>query len=196
MQTNNPRWLDTALSANIRFRNQIEVTKLPTERTPGSVAIITCMDPRVNLEAVGVPQFNPNGEGQSSIRIIRTIGAMAEERSLLIGIFLAGIHEIAVVMHTDCGCCAAYRNIDTIIERMHQNIDELVLQQFKSKIGEPFPERLRIWLKTFNDPYTAIVQEVESIKNLPFVPKHLTVHGLVYELASGKVDVVINGYQN
>ncbi|MCP4535557.1 MAG: hypothetical protein GY832_00250 [Chloroflexi bacterium] len=195
MQTHKPRWLDTILTANNNFQTRIEPTKLPTQRTPGTVAVITCMDPRVNLEASGISQFAPNGEGQSSVRIIRTLGAMAEERSLVVGIFLAGIHEIAVLMHTDCGCCAAFSRVDTIIERMQKNVDATQLRQFKTEIGEPFEERLRVWLKAFSDPYEAVLYEVKAIRTLPFAPQQLVVHGLVYDLASGSVDVVVNGYQ-
>ena len=58
------------------------------------------------------------GSTTSTVRVIRTIGGMAEERSLLVGIFLADISEIVLLMHTDCGCCLAYNNIDVIISRM------------------------------------------------------------------------------
>ncbi len=81
-----------------------------------------------------------------------------------------------------------------MIARMQQTIDQTKLQLFKSTMGEPYPERLRVWLKAFADPYQAVRQEVESIKRLPFIPQQLIVHGLVYELESGKVDVVVNGY--
>ncbi len=196
MQTHKSRWLDTLLTANAEFRARIDPAKLPTQRTPGTVAVITCMDPRVNLEAIGIPQFAPNGEEHSAVRVIRTIGAMAEERSLIVGIFLAGIHEIAVLMHTDCGCCAAFAKIDTIVERMHQNVDASRLQPFKAEIGEPFAERLRVWLKAFSDPRQAVLREVEAIQALPYAPPQLVVHGLVYDLASGSMDVVVNGYQD
>ena len=192
MHTNAFRWLDTAIASNAKFRERSE--KLPTQRTPGTVAVITCMDPRVNLEAIGIPPFTPEGEGNSSVRIIRTIGARAEKRSLLIGLFLAGIREIAVLMHTDCGCCAAYDKMDAIVERLYQNVEPARLKRFMDQVGEPFPERLRAWLGAFSDPYTAVRQEVDTIKALPFVPRQLLVHGLVYDLATGKVDVVVNGY--
>src|SRR5215475_13384121 len=116
------RWLDTIILANAKFRGRVQPDKLPVQRTPGSVAVITCMDPRVNLEAMGIPGFTEAGEGQSSVRVIRTAGAMAEPRSLVIGIFLAGIQEIALVIHTDCGCCLAFSRIDSIIENMQKHL--------------------------------------------------------------------------
>ena len=190
-----PRWLETALSENAKFRARVHSDKLPVQRTPGSVAVITCMDPRVNLEGIGIPGFTDQGEGRSSVRVIRSIGAGAEARSLVIGIFLAGIREIAVVMHTDCGCCLAYSRIDTIVENMQRNLSEAQLAEVKRMIGEPFREKLRDWLKAFQDPRDAARAEVASIKALAFAPQNLVVHGLVYDLASGTVDVVVNGYE-
>jgi carbonic anhydrase len=192
----NGRWLDAVTAFNKEFKRRIEPAKLPTQRSPGAVAVITCMDPRVNLEAIGIPPFTSEGEGNNTTRIIRTIGAMAEERSLFIGIFLAGISEIAVLMHTDCGCCAAYDKMDVIVERLHQHVEPSRLQHFKDQLGEPFIERLRTWLKAFSDPYKAVRQEVEAIKAMPFAPRQLVVHGLVYNLATGGVDVVVNGYDD
>lgn len=196
MSTASARWLDSAMLSNAQFRARIQPAALPTKRTPGSVAVLTCMDPRVNLEAIGLPGFAPDGSCDSPVRVIRTIGAIAEPRSLLVGLFLAGIREIAVLMHTDCGCCAAFSQIDTIVARMQQNLDPDALGRFRASIGEPFAERLRDWLGAFPDPYLAVRQEVAAIARLPFAPPQLLIHGLVYDLASGRVDVVVNGYDS
>lgn len=189
----NTTWLDRIIAANEDFRARIQPEKLPVERTPGP-AVITCMDPRVNLESIGIPGFTAGGEGASPVRIIRTLGGMAENRSLLVGIFLAGFREIVLVMHTDCGCCLAYSKIDTIVENMHKRLPAERLGQFKAEIGEPFTERLRSYLKAFEDPREAVKQEVECIREMPFIPDDLVVHGLLYELATGKIEVVVNGY--
>ena len=152
------------------------------------------MDPRVNLEAIGLPCFSEKGEGGSSIRVIRTIGAMAEPRSLMIGIFLAGIRELVIVMHTDCGCCLAFSKIDVIVSNMQNSLSPSQFQDFKNTIGEPFRENLRVWLKVFEDPRDAVKKEIVAIKSYPFIPQQLIIHGLLYELASGKIEVIVNGY--
>ncbi|MBI9050226.1 MAG: hypothetical protein JEZ00_12460 [Anaerolineaceae bacterium] len=187
-------WLETILLENKNFRNRISTENLPVERTPGSLAVMTCMDPRVNLQAIGIPGFSEQGEGSSAIRIIRTIGGMADERSLLIGIFLAGIREIAVLMHTDCGCCLANSKMDLITSNLEHRLSETQLQRFKENIGEPFQEKLAAWLKVFDDSHTAIKKEIAAIKSLPFMPDDIIIHGLLYTLASGSIEVVLNGY--
>ena len=45
------------------------------------------------------------------------------------------------------------------------------------------------------DPREAARAEVASIRSLPFVPQRLVVHGLLYDLASGNIEVVVNGYE-
>ncbi|VAW31061.1 hypothetical protein MNBD_CHLOROFLEXI01-2975 [hydrothermal vent metagenome] len=186
--------LETILLENKRFRSRISHDKLPIQRTPNPLAVITCMDPRVNLEAVGILGFGLQGDGHSSVRIIRTIGAMAEPRSLIIGVFLAGIREIVVLMHTDCGCCLAFSKIDVIIENMNKMLNKSQIQTFKQAIGNPFREQLIDWLKVFAEPHDAIRKEITSIKSLPFMPDDIIIHGLLYDLASGNVEVVVNGY--
>ena len=185
-------WLETINDVNERFRQDINLDVLPS-RAPGN-AVITCMDPRVNLNAIGIPDFEEDGSLDSNTRIIRTLGARAEERSLLVGVMLAGIKEIAVLMHTDCGCCLAHKNIDTLLERLDNRLDEHELAALRTKFGEPFKDKLLKYLKTFQDPFEAIKEEVKHIKQLPFIPKDVRVHGLVYTLETGKVEVVVNGY--
>ncbi len=189
-----PNWLDQIREANARFCERMSLEKMPVERTPCPYAIITCMDPRVNLECIGIPTFTSDGEARSHIRIIRTIGGMIERRSLVVGVFLAGIRELAIVMHSDCGCCLAYSKIDTIIDNMRKNLSEQRFEAFRSEIGEPFENRLASWFKVFRDPKEAVRQEAEYVRSLAVVPETLVVHGIIYELSSAKIDIVVNGY--
>ena len=186
-------WLETIKNENQRFTQRVKVKDLPTARAPGP-AVITCMDPRVNLAAIGIPGFADNGSNDSAVRIIRTIGAMAEERSLIIGMFLANISEFVVLMHTDCGGCLAYKNIDVMISRMQERLPEDKFTHFKQTLGEPFREKLLSHLKAFEDPYEAVTKEVDAIKTLSYAPDDIVVHGLVYTLETGEAEVVVDGY--
>ncbi len=191
---NQQQWLGKILQKNQQFRHRVSPDTLPTERTPGALVVITCMDPRVNLEAIGIPGFASDGSGGSPVRIIRTIGAMAEPRSLVIGMFLAGIREFVVLMHTDCGCSLAHSKLDVIVENVEKRLSSAKLQAFKAMIGEPFDRQLADWLKVFAEPRQAVQDEVASIRSLSYLPDDVIVHGLLYDLASGGVEVVVNGY--
>lgn len=188
-------WLDEIRESNREFQARITPEALPVARAPCPYGVITCMDPRVNLEALGIPGFTAAGAAGSQVRVIRSIGAMSEPRSLVIGTFLAGFKEVALVMHGDCGCCLAHGNIDRIIEAMGERLEPEQLAAMKSRVGEPFRDKLRSWLKTFEDPREAVEREIAHLKTEPFVPADLVLHGLLYELTTGKVEVVVDGYR-
>ena len=46
-----------------------------------------------------------------------------------------------------------------------------------------------------NSSCQAVRKEVQAIKDHPFTPGSLIVHGLVYDLPSGAIEVVVNGYE-
>ena len=193
MNATQSSWLEQITLANQTFRARIQPEQLPVARIPGQ-AVITCMDPRVNLEAIGIPPFEESGAGSSAVRIIRTLGGIAENRSLIVGIYLAGFREIVVMMHTDCGGCLAYSKMDVIVENMQQRLSPAAFQAWQSQIGDPFTGKLREYLHAFQEPRAALEQEIARIHALPFIPDDLIVHGLLYELQSGKIEIIVNGY--
>lgn len=188
------RWLDQLRRENEVFHRRVDRTKLPVARAPGRFALVTCMDPRVNPAALGVEPFGADGSTASDVRIIRTIGGMAEDRSLIVGIHLAGIREIAVVMHTDCGNCLAKAKIDTLLENLRGSVADASYRAIESSLGAPLPDSMIEYLKAFDDPREAVVQEIEALRNKSFMPKDVVLHGLVYELATGRLEVVVDGY--
>jgi carbonic anhydrase len=54
-------------------------------------------------------------------------------------------------------------------------------------------ENLIEWLHAFQAPHQAVQEEVAAIIRSPFTPQSLAVHGMVYDLASGRLDIVVNG---
>ena len=183
------------LDANKQFLKRVNINKMSSQRNPGPHAVLTCMDPRINLESIGILPFSEGGKLYSQERIIRTLGAIAEYRSLFVGIYLAGFKELTVLMHTDCGNSLAYQKIDTAIENMKKRLDRKKFDEFRDSIGEPFRERLIEWLGAFQDPREAVKNEVEAIKGHPLVPADLLVHGLVYDISPGKVEVIVDGHK-
>ena len=187
-------WLHHLLDRNEAFRAGTEPENLPTTRTPGRYGLVTCMDPRVNPDALGIEPFGEDGSSTSDVRVIRTIGGMAEDRSLVIGTHLAGIREFAFVMHTDCGCSLAKAKIDVIAENLGGNLPSYDFNCFRSSVGEPFVDNLIDYLKAFDDPHIAVQREIESVRAKSFVPDDMILHGLVYDLETANLNVVVDGY--
>jgi carbonic anhydrase len=190
------RWVDEIVEANEEYRSRITRERLPVDRLPGSRAIVTCMDPRVNLAAVGVAPFEPDGSLGSAVRVIRTLGGVFEERSLIVGIHLAGIREVALLMHTGCAGSIAWAKIDILAENMRNNVGEERFQQFQRELGEPLTERLRERLQAFPDPGEALRGQVARLRDEAFVPSDVQVHGLLLDITTGRVEVVVDGSES
>lgn len=190
------KWLDEIIEANQKFKREIAIDSLPIQRQPGPYAIVTCMDPRINPAAAGLKPFAANGASDSQVRIIRTLGGICDDRSLLVGIHLAGFKEVALIMHTDCGLSLAHEKIDILIENMSAKLSSSQMAEFRREVGEPLRHKLRQWLYAFEDPKQAVIDEVARIRKYPFVPHSLIIHGLIYDLASGSLEIVHDGYGN
>jgi len=188
-------WIDQIMNLNETFVDRVDKVVLPVQRQTSQKAIITCMDPRINLEALGESTFTKTGESLSNTRIIRTFGARTDDRSLLASIYLAGTKELAIVMHTDCGCCLAWSKINTIIENLESSLADDKLEALDQEIGALEKNHLRKWLKAFEDPHYAVREEVNAIKAKPYISNEITIHGLVYNLKTASIEVVVNGYK-
>lgn len=103
--------------------------------------------------------------------------------------------KIAIVMHTDCGCSLAFDKIDMIAANMEKSLGTKKMAEVKSILGKPFRENLRTWLHAFQNPWEAVQEEVAAVRRSPFVPDALIVHGLVYDLETGGIEIVVDGYE-
>jgi len=184
------KWADEILLANAQFRAQIDPNTLQVERPAGARAVVTCMDPRVNLQAIGVQPFDGSGAMTSPVRVIRTLGGVADERSLAVAIHLAGIREIAVLTHTDCGAMAAWTRVDAVAESLEARLSPGALNELRSRLCDLNAKTLRKWLMAFEDPARAALREVERVRQLSVVPRDVEVIGLVLDLEDGSVRVV------
>jgi carbonic anhydrase len=94
-------------------------------------------------------------------------------------------------MHTDCGCCLAWSKIDTIVHNISRSLDHEAFTRFKAQVGEPFRDNLLKLLEAFPDPRLAVQTEVERIRTADFIPSDVVVHGLLYHLSTGKLEVIV-----
>ncbi len=98
--------------------------------------------------------------------------------------------EIIVMGHHDCGM----QNIDT----------SLIMEKMQSRgVGKETLEILQYsgldlssWLHGFDDVNESVAHDVNMITKHPLIPKDVPVHGLVINPENGKVDLVVNGYDN
>ena len=140
------------------------------------VAIVGCVDPRVDPAHVlgielGEAAVIRNIGGRITPATLQAMGMLraipqAEGMTPEIGFNLIVLH------HTDCGITrlqaypamlAAYFGIDT---------DELAT-------------------KAIADPYAAVALDVAMLKTNPLLPRDWLVSGLVYDVATGRIDTIV-----
>ncbi|WIM89798.1 carbonic anhydrase [Candidatus Mycobacterium wuenschmannii] len=132
------------------------------------VAVLACMDARIDVYRVlGI------NEGES--HVIRNAGGVVTDdaiRSLAISQRLLGTTEIILIHHTDCG--------------MLTFTDDDFKRTIQDETGVKPP-----WsAEAFPDLAEDVRQSLQRIENSPFVTKHTSVRGFIFDVATGKLDEV------
>ena len=157
---------DELLANNQRYADGF-TGPLPMPPAKG-VAIVACMDARLNLYALlGLE------EGQA--HVIRNAGGVITDdgiRSLAISQRLLGTREIILIHHTDCG--------------MLTFTDDA----FKASIQAETGIKPSWSAEAFDDLDTDVRQSIARIKASPFVPHQDSVRGFVFDVATGKLNEV------
>jgi carbonic anhydrase len=167
-----------AYSANFGDRGKLA---LPPAR---GFAILTCMDARLDPAKYA-------GLAEGDAHIIRNAGGRASDdaiRSLIISYKLLGTREFFVIHHTDCGMEFFTNEVMRGLLASSLETAELTPNGFRdvgagpgSKAGEYIE-----WL-TIGDQAQAVIDDVERIRTHPLVPKSIPIHGLIYDVHSGKL---------
>lgn len=184
-------WLSEIAGANTAFRDRIDLQALPDSGLNQRL-VITCMDPRINLEAIGLESPLPDGTRSSNVGVIRTAGARIDRRSLFVALYWANVTEIVVLGHTNCAVQAAHPSVPVMSDRMRDRVPGSESARFREEIGATNND-LREWIRTFKDLDQGVIDEVAYIKALPFTGPDLIVHGLTYDVTTGVVAVVVKG---
>ena len=162
--------IDDALSANERYEHTFNLANLPMPPAR-KLAIVTCMDARLTVE-----QFLGLKTGDA--HIIRNAGGIVTEdvlRSLIISHHLLGTQEFMIVNHTDCGMLT-FKD------------QELAEKLEKSTNTSPVaPSRFY----SFTDLDSNVRQQIQRVKAHPWIPKHISVRGFVYDVKTGALREVV-----
>ena len=143
------------------------------------IAILTCMDCRLTgfLE-------NAIGIGRGDAKIIRnagnTIVGLDAIRSIAAATINLECEEVYVIGHTDCGMVTDDK--DAIIKRM---LNKGIKQEDIDKID------VLDWLGTIEDEEINVIESVKLIRNSPFIPKSVPIYGLMIDIVTGELKVVI-----
>ncbi|MGN7468832.1 beta-class carbonic anhydrase [Brevibacillus sp. SAFN-007a] len=185
------RKLDEILAFNREFVANREYEKYQTTKFPDKrLVVLSCMDTR--LEELLPKAMNlRNGD----IKHVKSAGAIVSHpfgsimRSILVAIYELNAEEVIVVGHYDCGMSA----IDSK-RTMAKMLEKGVSAQTFSTLQHA-GINLHKWLHGFDRVEESVRNSVETIKNHPLLPANVAVHGLLVDPETGRLDVVVNGYE-
>lgn len=180
--------LEEVLASNKKFLAENDYSE-PTSKYPKrNLAIVTCMDSRLvdlSNKALGI--------NRGDAKIIQNAGnSIIEDRgetikSLIVAVYILGVEEIMIIGHHDCG--VAHTTYDAMIKAMKaRGMDDTKLSQLD--------DRLKSWLDNFTDPGDNVLEVIKKIKNNPFIPNDIPIHGLLIDPNTGKLDLLVDGYKD
>lgn len=133
------------------------------------VAVVACMDARLDV-------YRILGLAEGEAHVIRNAGGVVtddEIRSLAISQRLLGTKEIILIHHTDCGMLT-FSDDD-----------------FKRDIQHETGIKPAWSAEAFPDVEEDVRQSLRRIEQSPFVTKHESLRGFVFDVATGKLNEVV-----
>jgi carbonic anhydrase len=128
-------------------------------------------------------------------KLIKNAGAVVSHpfgsimRSILVAIYELKADEVCVIGHHGCGMVGLQSS--SILEAAKKNgISEERIDTL-SNAGI----NLSTWLTGFQCVEESVANSVHLINNHPLIPDHIAVHGLVIDPETGKLDLVVDGYE-
>ena len=156
---------DDLWRANEDYANSFKYSEL-TGRAARGLAIVTCMDSRINpLSVVGMKS--------GDAKILRNAGARVTQdvlRTLVLATYLLGVDRILVMPHTDC--------------RLAQEYEEVIHAMIEEKHGV---DTRSLEFNTVVDQRAALSQDLARIRAFSLIPKNVIVSGGIYHVATGKI---------
>ncbi|TLS49363.1 carbonic anhydrase [Paenibacillus antri] len=183
--------LESILEHNRGFVEEKKYEKYLTDKFPDKkMVVLTCMDTRL-IDLLPRAMNLRNGDA----KIIRNAGAIVTQpfgnimRSILVALYELNSSEVFVVGHHECGMTGL--NAGNIIEKAKASgVSENTIQTLRN--GGIDLER---WLTGFDNVTQGVMKSVQIIKNHPLLPAGVPVHGLLIHPETGKLDVLVNGYE-
>ncbi|GIN59780.1 beta-class carbonic anhydrase [Lederbergia ruris] len=184
--------LSEVLEYNRKFTEEKLYKNFSTTKFPDKkIVIFTCMDTRL-IELLHKAMNMKNGDA----KVVKNAGAIVTHpfgsimRSLLIAVYELQADEVCVIGHHDCGMSA----LDS--KQMIHDMKERGITQETLDIVTHSGIDLDQWLQGFDSVEESVTHSVDMIRNHPLMVKDVPIHGLVIDPETGKLDLVVDGYEH
>lgn len=178
------------LEHNAEFVRRREYEPFRTDRFPNKkLVVLTCMDTRL-VELLPKAMSFANGD----VKMIKNAGAIVSHpfgsvmRSVLVAVYELGAEEVAVVGHHNCGMAGL--SCARVLDKARQRG---VTEQTLATLAHSGID-LKNWLTGFETVEEGVRKSVATIKAHPLLPPDVSVHGLVMDPDTGKLDLLVDGY--
>lgn len=179
------RLLDAILDANRRFAPGTKVPLAPDQFADGlPLVALSCIDARLNPlvpEALGVPE--------SHFIWLRNAGNIitgpmsSTMRSLALACAVKGGREILIIGHTDCLVCKT-STMDLLGKFAALGVERVRM-----------PENLQEYFGLFASERQNVLTAVEHVRASVLIGPRVPVHGVLMDVATGRLEMLVNGYQ-
>jgi carbonic anhydrase len=139
-------------------------------RAARGLAVVTCMDSRIS-------PLGMLGLSEGDAKILRNAGARVTDdvlRTLVLAVHLLGVERVLLVAHTDC--------------RMTKVSDADVHATIAADSGI---DTRSLDFQTITDQRGTLVRDVQRIRSSPYLPADLPVLGGLYDVRTGRIEVVV-----
>jgi len=148
------------------------------------VVALTCIDVRLNAllpEVLGVPKEQFIWLRNAGNIITGPLSSTM--RSLALACVVKGGKEIAIIGHTDCQVAKT-----TMME---------LLDRFRAMGIERhlLPANVNEYFGIFSSERANVIKAVDTVRSSPLIGPKISVHGLLVDIETGKVEWLVNGYQ-
>ena len=156
---------DEILTHNAKYAETFALGHLQTPPVR-KLVILTCMDSRMDLEQL-------LGLQVGDAHMIRNAGGLATDdaiRSLLLSTHLLGTRSIVIIQHTECGLLSI--------------TDEQMRFRLTTETGK---DASHLHFHAFTDLDHTTAEQVQRVREHPFLPKNIQVRGFVYDVKKGSL---------
>ena len=156
------------LNANRQFASRFLHSELTGTAKEG-LAVVTCMDSRINPLAVV-------GMQAGDAKILRNAGARVTDdvlRTLVLASYLLGVSRVLVMPHTDCRMAIADET----------SIHATIHDQFGVDTSS-------LEFRTVSNQRAALAEDVARIRSYPLLQKDVVVAGAIYDVSTGQLEPI------
>lgn len=181
------RLIEAILDANQRSSTRDGQPSLNPSNFADSLpfVILTCMDPRLNRavpRALNLPEDSYFWIRNAGNVVTGPLGGIV--RSVALACAMKNAREVALIGHSNCQIC------HTTMIKLTDAFKLLGVDRGR------LPDNLNEFFGMFASEQQNVIQGAGYVRQSPLIGAKVPVHGLLLDLESGKLNWLVNGYQN